>query len=78
MNLEVWFSVSPVRPDVVYDEYGVPDSLVKYFDLIDVLVALRYDDKIDKVVMTVVRAHHENVPKPMRVNLDPKTMLISK
>ena len=78
MNLEVWFSVSPVRPDVVYDEHGVPNTLLKYYDLIDVLVALRYDDKIDKVVMTVVRAHHEDVPKPMGVNLDPKTMLISK
>ncbi len=78
MDLEVWFSVSPVRPDVVYDEFGVPDTLLKYYDLIDVLVALRYDDKIDKVVMTVMRAHHENVPKPMGVNLDPKTMLISK
>ena len=30
MNLEVWFSVSPVRPDVVYDEYGVPNTLEKY------------------------------------------------
>ena len=78
MNIEVWFSVSPVRPDVVYDEHGVPNTLVKYFDLIDVLIALRYDDKIDKVVMTVVRSHHANVPKPMQVNLDPKTMLISK
>ena len=78
MNLEVWFSVSPVRPDVVYDEYGVPNTLVKYYDLIDVLVALKYDEKIDKVIMTVVRAHHANVPKPMKVNLDPRTMLISK
>ena len=78
MNLEVWFSVSPVRPDVVYDEHGVPNTLLKYYDLIDVLVALRYDDKIDKVVMTVVRAHHQDVPKPMGVNLDPRTMLISK
>ena len=78
MNIEVWFSVSPVRPDVVYDEHGVPNSLVKYYDLIDVLIARRYDDKIDKVVMTVVRSHHINVPKPMQVNLDPRTMLISK
>ncbi len=78
MNLEVWFSVSPVRPDVVYDDNGVPNTLVKYYDLIDVLVALKYDEKIDKVVMTVVRAHHANVPKPMKVNLDPRTMLISK
>ena len=78
MNLEVWFSVSPVRPDVVYDEHGVPNTLLKYYDLIDVLVALRYDDTIDKVVMTVVRAHHQDVPKPMGVNLDPRTMLISK
>ena len=78
MDLEVWFSVSPVRPDVVYDENGVPNTLVKYFDMIDVLLALKYDEKIDKVVLTVVRAHHPNVPKPMKVNLDPKTMLISK
>ena len=77
MNLEVWFAVSPVRPDVVYDEYGVPDSLLKYYDDIDVLVALKYDEKQDKVMMTVVRAHHENVPKPAKVALDPKTMLIS-
>ena len=46
--------------------------------MIDVLLALKYDEKIDKVVLTVVRAHHQNVPKPMKVNLDPKTMLISK
>ena len=78
MDLEVWFSVSPVRPDVVYDENGVPNTLVKYFDMIDVLLALKYDEKIDKVVLTVVRAHHQNVPKPMKVNLDPRTMLISK
>ncbi len=78
MNIEVWFSVSPIRPDVVYDEYGVPNSLLKYYDLIDVLVALKYDEKIDKVLLTVVRAHHENVAKPMGVTLDPKTMLISK
>ena len=78
MNLEVWFSVSPVRPDVVYDDNGVPNSLLKYYDLIDVLLALKYDEKIDKVILTVVRAHHQNVPKPMKVTLDPKTMLISK
>ncbi len=78
MNLEVWFSVSPVRPDVVYDEYGVPNTLEKYVDLVDVLVGLKYDDDIDKVIMTVVRAHGERVEKPMKVRLDPKTMLISK
>lgn len=77
MNIEVWFSVSPVKPDVKYDEYGVPDTLLKYYDDIDVLVALKYEEKIDKVMMTVVRAHHENVPKPLKVALDPKTMLIS-
>lgn len=77
MQLEIWFSVSPVRPDVVYDDYGVPNTLEKYFDQIDVLVALKYDDKEDKVMMTVVRAHHENVPKPAKVALDPRTMLIA-
>ena len=77
MNLEIWFSVSPVKPDVTYDEYGVPNTLLKYYDDIDVLVALKYDDSIDKVVLTVVRARHETVPKPAKVYLDPKTMLIS-
>ena len=77
MDLEVWFSVSPVNPEVVYDEYGVPSSLEKYYSYIDVLVGLRYQEAIDKVVMTVVRAHGKEVPKPMQVKLDPKTMLIS-
>lgn len=77
MNLEVWFSVSPVRPDVVYDEYGVPNTLAKYIPSIDVLVGLRYREDVDKVVMTVVRAHGEDVAKPLSVRLDPKTMLIS-
>ena len=77
MNLEVWFSVSPARPDVTYDEYGVPDTLKKYLDYIDVLVGLKYNENIDKVVMTVVRSHGKNVAKPMQVRLDPKTMLIS-
>ena len=77
MNLEVWFSVSPVRPDVVYDEYGVPNTLAKYITAIDVLVGLRYREDVDKVVITVVRAHGEDVAKPLSVRLDPKTMLIS-
>lgn len=77
MNLEVWFSVSPVRPDVKYDKYGVPNTLEKYIEYIDVLVGLTYKEDIDKVVMTVVRAHGEEVAKPMQVRLDPKTMLIS-
>ncbi len=78
MNIEVWFAVSPVRPDVKFDEYGVPDTLEKYFPLIDVLVALKFDEKHEKVNLTVVRAHGENIPKPMKVALDPRTMLIAK
>ena len=77
MNLEVWFSVSPVRPDVVYDEYGVSNTLENYLPYIDVLVGLRYREDVDKVVMTVVRAHGEEVAKPLGVRLDPRTMLIS-
>src|SRR5690554_416570 len=78
MNLEVWFSVSPVRSDVVYDKYGVPNSMDKYVDLIDVLIGLVYDEEKDKVVMTAVKAPGDIMEKPMGVSLDPKTMLISK
>ncbi len=78
MNLEVWFSVSPVRSDVMYDKYGVPNTMHKYIDLIDVLIGLIYNEERDKVVMTAVKAHDGVYEKPMGVSLDPKTMLISK
>jgi len=77
MRLEVWFSVSPVRPDVVFDENGVPNSIMKYKQLIDVLIGLKYNENMDKVIMTVVKDHDVENPKPMRVSLNPKTMLIS-
>lgn len=77
MDLEVWFSVSPVRPDVVIDDYGIPNTMDKYESLIDVLIGLKYDDKKDKVVMTCVRSHGKCQEKPIGVDLDPKTMLIS-
>lgn len=77
LRLEVWFSVSPVRPDVTFDEFGIPETIRKYTELIDVLIGLKYDDKDDKVVMTLVKDKHLSDPKPMAVKLDPKTMLIT-
>jgi len=77
MNVEVWFSVSPIRPDVSFDEYGVPDSMKPYFNLVDVLIGLKYNDEKSKVIMTVVRDHDRDLPKPTGVALNPKTMLIS-
>lgn len=78
MKLEIWFSVSPARPDVVIDQYGVPNTMEKYRDYIDVLVGLRYSEKDDRVLMTVVKDHDKSPSRPMSVALDPKTMLISK
>jgi KaiC/GvpD/RAD55 family RecA-like ATPase len=77
MRLEVWFSVSPVKPDVEFDENGVPSTILKYEELIDVLIGLRYNEAMDKVLMTLVKDGEQLDPKPMRVTLDPKTMLIS-
>jgi hypothetical protein len=77
MRLEVWFSVSPVRSNVEFDENGVPSTIYKYEDLIDALIGLKYNEEIDKVVMTLVRHEGISDPKPMRVTLDPKTMMIS-
>ena len=77
MRLEVWFSVSPVRPDVEFDENGVPSTILKYEELIDVLIGLKYNESMDKVLMTLVKDGEQLDPKPMRVTLDPKTMLIS-
>ena len=73
-QLEVWFSVSPVSRDVDVDEFGVPTTLAKFADSLDVLIGLRYVS--DHVVMTVVRDHGSAEPVKMAVKLDPKTMLI--
>lgn len=77
MNLEVWFSVSPVKANVIFDQYGVPETILKYKDDIDVLIGLKYKEDIDKVILTAVKTHGEFVEKPMQVSLDPRTMLIT-
>lgn len=76
MNVEVWFSVSPVRPDVQFDEYGVPESMNPYKPIIDVLVGLHYNDERSRVIMTIVKCKDREIPRPSGVSLDPKTMLI--
>src|SRR5690554_6686613 len=77
LRVEAWFSVSPVRPDVSFDEHGVPNTILKYAELIDVLIGLKYNEAMDKVVMTLVKDKEHLDPKPMQVSLNPKTMLIS-
>ncbi|MCQ2398097.1 MAG: hypothetical protein MJ052_02195 [Sphaerochaetaceae bacterium] len=76
MQVEVWFCVSPVRPDVVYDAYGIANTLEPYRDVIDVLVGLHYNDSKNSVIMTVVKDHKQNIAHPAGVTLDPKTMLM--
>ncbi len=77
MNVEVWFSVSPVRPEVEYDEYGIAESMTPYLGIIDVLVGLHYNEEKSRVIMTVVQDHKTSIAHPSGVALDPKTMLIS-
>lgn len=77
MNLEVWFCVSPVRSDVVFDEYGIPNTMKPYLGIIDVLIGLHFNDGDSKVIMTVVQDHKNSVAHPSGVSLDPKTMLIA-
>jgi hypothetical protein len=78
LNVEVWFSVSPVRADVKVDQFGVPETMGPYLDVIDLLVGLRFNDANDKVLMTLVKGPQGIMKKPLGVNLDPKTMLITK
>ena len=78
LNVEVWFSVSPVRQDIKYDEYGVPESISPYLEVVDVLVGLKMNEKGDRVRMTLVKEHDKVSEKPLEVCLDPKTMLISR
>ncbi|MDY4889031.1 MAG: hypothetical protein SO135_04705 [Sphaerochaetaceae bacterium] len=77
MNIEVWFSVSPALTDVAFDEYGVPETMKPYLDLIDVLLGLKYNEEKSKVIMTVVQDHHKSPSHFTGVTLDPRTMLIT-
>lgn len=78
LNVEVWFSVSPVREDVKYDEFGVPETIDPYLDHVDVLIGLKMNKEGDRVRMTLVKEHDKIIDKPLEVCLDPKTMLISR
>lgn len=78
LNVEVWFSVSPVREDVKYDKYGVPETMYPYLDYVDVLIGLKMNDEGSRVSMTLVKEHDKIIDKPLAVSLDPKTMLISR
>lgn len=77
MNLEVWFSVSPVNGDVPVSEYGIPETMSAYTGIIDVLVGLHFNESRNRVIMTVVKDHASSLPRPSGVSLDPKTMLIA-
>ncbi|MBP5163119.1 MAG: hypothetical protein ILP16_09125, partial [Spirochaetales bacterium] len=57
MNIEVWFCVSPARPNVEFTEYGVPVTMDPYLEKIDVLIGLHYNDEKSRVIMTVVKDH---------------------
>ncbi len=78
LNVEVWFSVSPVREDVKYDEFGVPETMYPYIDYVDVLIGLKMNKEGSRVNMTLVKEHDKIIDKPLAVSLDPKTMLISR
>ncbi|MGD1815721.1 MAG: hypothetical protein ACPKNR_01690 [Pleomorphochaeta sp.] len=78
LNVEVWFSVSPVREDVKYDEYGVPETVNPYLEVVDVLIGLKMGEHGQKVKMTLVKEHGNIIDQPLEVSLDPKTMLISR
>ncbi|MCF7953977.1 MAG: hypothetical protein K9K78_07875 [Spirochaetales bacterium] len=75
MNLEVWFSLSPLSDEAEYDAYGVPSTIEKIKDTIDVLIGLVFDG--EHVAFTVVKDHDETKKEKIAVKLDPKTMLIS-
>ncbi len=76
MQTEVWCSVSPVRPNVSFNEYGIPESIGPYVEIIDVLVGLHFNDENSRVIMTVVKDHNKNIAHPAGVALDPETMLM--
>ena len=75
LDVELWFSVSPVVDGVAFDEYGIPETLVKIEDVVDVLIGMKYDG--EEVVMTVVKDHGQTNPEKLSIKLDPATMLIS-
>ena len=75
LNVEAWCAVSPVRENVVIDEYGVPNTLEPYKKDIDVLVGLKMDEKTDKIRMSIIKSPSQS-KDIQSVMLNPATMLI--
>lgn len=77
MNLEVWFSVSPASHGIECDSHGIPVTMEKLADKLDVLVGLHFNEEKSGVIITVVKDHDQKIIHPAGVSLDPETMLIS-
>ncbi len=75
LDIEIWFSVSPLDPAVPVSQYGIPQTLESFVSKLDVLIGLAYQE--EKIVMTAVKDHEILEPAEMAIVLDPKTMLIS-
>lgn len=77
MGLEIWYSVSPDKPAVSVDQYGVPACLQVSVEDADVFLSMKSDGS--KVHMYVLNDHGSvKEPKDLQVVLDPATMLITK
>jgi hypothetical protein len=74
-GLEVWFSASLKGTDPLFDDRGIPYELEKYIDEISVLVTLQ--TKGDRVQLHLVKNHDYPSPGELRLQLDPRTLLIA-
>ncbi len=73
-NIELWFSVSLVGENPVFNKMGIPEDLENRIDDLDVLITLKYEG--NHVSLQVIKDHDVLEPKDMTLKLDPKTMLI--
>lgn len=74
-GIEVWFSASLKGPEPLFDQYGTPNELLPFLDLIDVLVTMRFEG--EHVRLQLVKDHENRRPNDLHLQLDPKTLLIA-
>ncbi len=75
LGLEIWFSASLKEGENLFDEKGVPFALKKYWNMVDILITLKFKDQA--VGLTVVKDHTFPPAGKLSIRLDPRTLLMA-
>jgi hypothetical protein len=74
-NLEIWFSATLHREDLALDQNGIPSPVNRFTELFSVIIMLHPES--DYIDFKLLKDHDSLDLEKLRLQLDPKTLLIA-